>query len=366
MNQEKYNTFGVTDFVSDDLFLKHYLSPTNATTQFWSDWLAHNPNKQTTWDEAKLLIEAVVLGLNDYVRTYLSEESQNRLLERIQATNRANTTYSLPILTKWRWTAAACLLLMLGFWYYRQAQQPTLSIYQQQVMVLNQKTIERNNTTQKPQSILLSDGSTIILSPKSRVTYPSSFSKDARTIYLSGEAEFEVAKDSQRPFYVYANEIITKVLGTRFVVNAFDKDKHITVKVKEGQVSVYQPHKKLGDMSNTKGVLLLPNQQVIFERQTEQFSKTLIPDPVIMGVAVADVISFEFNETPVVTALEQIEKAYGIDLVFDRDALKNCQITTSLDNLSLFQKIDIITQIIGGSYETVDGQIVITAKGCRE
>ena len=373
MYNNNYEKFGITDFVSDDAFLKHYLSPTDATIRFWTEWLEQHVHKSYEWQNARQLLEAVMLGLNDYARTYLSEENQTRLLERIQYTNAMSedTTSVVPLWRKTRIISmaavAACVLLVSGIWFFKENQEPP-SVYQQQITALQQKVIEKINNAEIPRAISLPDGSTVTLSPNSRLSYPSDFGKETRSVYLSGEAQFEVTKDVTKPFYVFANEIVTKVLGTRFMVNAFDKDKNVKVTVQSGQVSVYRPNrieKPVADKQKKEGVLLLPNQEVIFERLTAQFKKSLVQNPIILQTPEQAAISFEFDETPVTEAFERLEKAYGLEMVFNREALENCQITTSLSQETLFEKLNIITQIIGGTYEKVDGQIVITAKGCR-
>ncbi len=372
MYNNNYEKFGITDFVSDDAFLKHYLSPTDATIRFWTEWLEQHVHKSYEWQNARQLLEAVMLGLNDYARTYLSEENQTRLLVRIQNTN-ALLEEATPVVPLWRKTwvtrtaAAACVLVVFGMWFFKYNQEPP-SVYQQQITALQQKVIEKINNTEKPEAISLPDGSTVILSPNSRLSYPNDFGKEIRPVYLSGEAQFEVTKDVTKPFYVYANEIVTKVLGTRFVVNAFDKDKNVKVTVQSGQVSVYRPNKiekPVADKQKKEGVLLLPNQEVVFERLTAQFKKALVQNPIILEIPKQAAISFEFDETPVTEAFERLEKAYGLEMVFNKEVLEHCQITTSLNQETLFEKLNIITQIIGGTYEKVDGQIVITAKGCR-
>ncbi len=60
-----------------------------------------------------------------------------------------------------------------------------------------------------------------------------------RDVYLSGEAFFEVTKNPDRPFRVFANEIVTKVLGTSFTVRSFENDTTIQVIVRTGKVTVY-------------------------------------------------------------------------------------------------------------------------------
>lgn len=62
------------------------------------------------------------------------------------------------------------------------------------------------NTLKTPRggeyTITLSDGSRVYLNASSELKYPVLFDEKKREVRLSGEAYFEVAKDSERPFYV--------------------------------------------------------------------------------------------------------------------------------------------------------------------
>ena len=374
MNKINYAQFNVTDFVCDDGFLKHYLSPTETTQLFFKKWLAQNPTKRAEWEQAEHLLEAVKLGLTDYTRTFLSPEAEANLLARIYETNalRNEETPIVPMRQMtWIWgsaAAAACILLVYGLWFFNKPTKDTPSVYSQQIETLAQAHIEKKNDSDQSMFVVLPDSSKVILAPKSRLSYPVAFDNDTRTVYLSGEATFSVVKDLNKPFYVHANEIVTKVLGTQFIVRAFDKDKDVVVTVQSGRVSVYRPDKTSHiEASNTKteGVLLLPNQQVVFGRLTDQFKKSLISQPALIALPAQEAVSFEFNETPIIEAFARIKKAYGIDIVYNAETLKGCEITASLNEESLFEKLNTMTQIINGSYETVEGQIVVTSKGCK-
>jgi len=371
MDQNNYAQFSITDFVCDDFFLNYHLSPTGTNTFFWNEWLQQNPAKRSEWEQAEQLLEAVQLGLSDYTRTYLSPEAEAHLLERIRATIALLNDNETPIVPIWRRTwalrsaAAAFVLMICGVWYFNQSPR---SVYQQKVSALKEAVIEKTNEGDKPMPLLLPDGSEVVLTPKSRLAYPVNFMGDTRTVFLSGEATFSVVKDFKKPFYVQANEIVAKVLGTKFVVRAFEKDKDVVVTVQSGQVSVYNPNKKDINVSGnqkTRGVLLLPNQQAVFERLTEQFKKSLILQPILIETAGLEPISFDFNETPVIEAFQRIKKAYAIEIVFNTEVLKGCEVTASLNGESLFEKLDVLTQTINGSYEMVDGQIVVTTQGCQ-
>ena len=115
------------------------------------------------------------------------------------------------------------------------------------------------------QKVTLQDGSIVTLEPGSEVRYTQKF-MNHREIFLSGDAFFEVTKDPNHPFFVYANEITTKVLGTSFRVKAKQGEKEIVVAVKTGKVSVFA--KSIDDVLNKNGqeITLTPNQQVIYKR----------------------------------------------------------------------------------------------------
>lgn len=86
-------------------------------------------------------------------------------------------------------------------------------------------------------SIVLPDGSKIILSPNTKLEYPRQFDKDQRLVsLLEGNAFFKVQRNATKPFKVDAHGLLTEVLGTSFNIRMTQGD--ITVQVKTGKVQV--------------------------------------------------------------------------------------------------------------------------------
>lgn len=368
--QKTYATFTVVDFVCNDDFLQHHVAPTVESEQFWKQWITQHPQRQADWVLACQLIDSVQAGLSEYSQTYLSEEDEAWLLARILATRR-QARLSLKARSLWQhaWVyraAAACLLLAVGYRLVRsQLNKP--SVYQRQMARLVTPPVDKANLTRHPQLVKLSDGSTVLLAAQSQLSYPTDYGQQNRTVFLQGEATFDVAKDARNPFVVYAGEVVTRVLGTRFVVRSFERDPNVVVTVREGHVSVFKSEPTDNAVKPDKtllGMLLCPNQQAVFSRETGTFAKALValPQRIDSQQRVPD--SFIFSETPVNTVFEKLEKAYGIDIVYNADVLRDCQLTASLTHESLFQKLDVIVESINATYEVVDGQVVITAKGC--
>ncbi len=85
------------------------------------------------------------------------------------------------------------------------------------------------------ETVLLSDGSKIILNTNSEVTVD--LDDNHRSInLLRGEAHFDVASDADRPFLVYANDGIVKAVGTAFTVHL--RKTSVEVTVSEGVVAL--------------------------------------------------------------------------------------------------------------------------------
>ncbi len=79
---------------------------------------------------------------------------------------------------------------------------------------------------------------------------------ERQVVLFRGEAEFEVAHDSSRPFRVQTGNTVTEALGTRFIVRYADSAG--TVTLLEGKVRAGQAEKE-------KTVILHPGERVAFD-----------------------------------------------------------------------------------------------------
>ena len=83
--------------------------------------------------------------------------------------------------------------------------------------------------------IALEDGSRLVLNSDS-VAQVRFSSGERRVVLRRGEAMFTVAHDSARPFYVTADDVTVRAVGTRFAVGMAEEDVEVTVE--EGVVAV--------------------------------------------------------------------------------------------------------------------------------
>jgi ferric-dicitrate binding protein FerR (iron transport regulator) len=228
------------------------------------------------------------------------------------------------------------------------------------------RLIENVNTSGKPVLLTLPDLSTVTLSPNSRIAYANNFEGGTRDVYLLGEALFTVTKNPARPFRVFANEIVTKVLGTSFTVRSFEKDTTISVAVNTGKVSVYLQEESRDTQAPgiLDGIILSPNQELLYQKKRQKFQKVLRDNPRMIVPAKAD-MDLIYTDYSLEKVLDQLSRNYGISIVFDNDLLKSCTITADLRNVPFYDKLDLICRAIGARYEIIDGQVVVQTNGCR-
>ena len=156
------------------------------------------------------------------------------------------------------------------------------------------------------------------------------------------------------------------MLGTSFNVKAYDDEKNIIISVTSGKVSVFSPKKEKTSnnaQAEINGVVLLPNQQVVYKRDLKSFDKTLVEEPVILSTVIAG-DDFNFENIAIPDVFRTLEKSYGIEIIFDEEVMKTCFITAPLGSEPLFEKLKIICRTIGATYEVIDTKVVINSSGC--
>ena len=349
----------VQDFLDHDSFI--LWATQKAEDSFWSNFENEYPEK------AEIFHEAIQIALSLSIELEQNPElNENKIWKNIRLS--IQETHSPRVLPTnfLKFAAAIFIIFSAGFliWQARPTQSINYTDLVRSFEAKN-KLIEVKNNEAVPIIITLEDGSKIHLSKNSKISYPVHFEKESRTVFLSGEAFFDIAKNPKKPFFVYSNEIITKVLGTSFTIKAFEKDANVTVSVKTGRVNVYNQRRINVSDPETKGIILIPNQKGIFNRETENLSKALVEKPLPLGNLEIKNFNQSFDEVPVTQIINSLSNLYGIKIIYNEEQLSKCVITTRFKNEPLYDKLDLICQLIGGTYKEVDAQIIIESKGCK-
>lgn len=370
--QERNNYTEIEDFLADESF-QIWVRFKN-DQQGWEEWTLENPKRAKLVEEARLWLLAMKVP-----ETTISPATVQSALEftwgKIKKKEDDKKRIQKPTTKLWnnhwlRGVAAVLLFGLLSGWFYNYHffSSDSSHIYNELIRKNEEGLVEQTNNSNMPQIITLSDGSSVLLQPNSKLSYPKIFVGNERKVYLSGEGFFEISKNPKKPFFVFANEIVTKVVGTSFRISAYYNQPNVEVLVRTGKVKV-QSNETVAN-SNNDEIILLPNQALRFVRQNLTFNKIADitkDESLIQTTSNIEQLSFEFTDIPVNQIFKTIEQAYFVDIDFPKEKLKDCHLTTSLNDQPLPEKLKIICKSLGNntSYEMNGNQIIITSDGCN-
>jgi len=357
-----YRNLSVENLASNESFIDWVNKSDPEAVRHWDLYISNHPEIKPTVDKAR----ALILNLKAAEETGQDSEQINSIWSGIRSRVQAEEKVSEVPSSKSRWLVALAAALLLCaasvFWlFYPTGSKPESGYYQQKLS----EFIEKVNESDQPMTVTLDDGTVVMLEGKSRLKYRHTFSRDSsRQVYLLGKAYFDVMKNPYKPFIVHSNEIDVKVLGTSFRVESPEHGDKILVSVKTGKVSVVAVSQGEQDRQKPGGIVLLPNQQVTYARKERLFQKSLVESPELLKTNTISPGDFVFDNTPITDVFRIIESAYGVEIIFNEEVMKNCYLTAPLGNESLHDKLKIICATIGATYEIIDANIVVTSPGC--
>ncbi len=355
-----FSHFEIEDFAFHESFQDWVLRPQSVHRSFWEEYLATHPGQTDKILAARQLMLQLKATQQAPSDTALSLAIWQNVQRRTQPPRRS---FRLPLMA---WRVAASVLLVAGvgtsLWWF-QRENPGTSAPLAVETTPPTPTMEEVNHADKILKVHLSDGSVVSLGKNSRLTYPKTFDAAQRVVSLTGEAFFEVQKNPNQPFLVYANETVTKVLGTSFRVIAYDDAPEVTVQVRTGRVSVFvrKDFEEASAKAQRTGVVLTPNQQAIFLKNQIQLSKTLVATPELLTPP-SQKPSFDFFNTPLQKVFDTLERAYGVEIVADNDLTAHRALTVSMEDETLYEKLDVICKTLGLSYQIVDAKVIVESK----
>lgn len=180
------------------------------------------------------------------------ESKYLHLKDKLHATTRKTSGHRLLMYAR---NIAAAILLMLmvsvgSIYTYNKLDRTGEQLF-------NETTVPWGSQTK----ITLPDGSVAVLNSGSILKYPLSYGKKERNVYLVGEGYFEVAKDTERIFQVYTEDMKIEVTGTVFNIRSYPEDQYAEVSLIDGGVNV---------SASEKLIRLKPDEKAIFNRTTGQ------------------------------------------------------------------------------------------------
>ena len=196
--------------------------------------------------------------------------------------------------------------------------------------------------------LTLSDGTMIYLNSESTLSFPVKFQGKERKVYLTGEAYFKVAKNTEHPFVVTAGELEVLVTGTTFGVRAYKDEKDIQTTLESGQVTV---------KVEGKSVKLVPNKQVLFNKSTMGLEVRDVDVDLYLAWADGRLV---YDNCPLEKILTDLGRWYNIDVFYSRDELRSYQFSLNMKKHEEFtQVLELIGKTGEVQFEIKDNTVIV-------
>jgi len=362
-NEQKIN-----ELLLDNRFVDWLINPQSPYAAYWLQWIQASEDNAALASAAKAFL--LELQLAESSRENAPDEAMSRQALTGQVWDNIRESIGeeeAPVVRRmhrrWYWMVAAALtglVLLAGMLFVtRPARQQS---FLATTTGENRPSPElvRYNGNDKNELFFLPDGSKITLGKDARISYNRLMNGSKREVYLTGEAFFEVAKNPQKPFYIYTRNMVIKVLGTSFRVTA--SDKHESVAVRTGKVSVYL---KGQDLEQSAARILMPRQVCTYMPAANELVTSTYTSASKIEMETEGAGKYNFEDKPLDTVFAKLESMYSMPVHYDKQTFSNCFITISLGNESLEEKLEVITKTVNASFSISDYGINIEGKGCK-
>ncbi len=202
--------------------------------------------------------------------------------------------------------------------------------------------------------VLLADGTRVYLNSGSSLKYPVAFlEKGDRNVFLTGEAFFEVAKDTEHPFIINADEVNIRVLGTKFNVSSYADDKNINTVLVEGAVALFM---KGEDYDMEKSAILTPGQMATWRKEVNKMEFEEVDTDMHLAWMNGKII---FNHMAFKDILKKLERHYNVTIINTNKILDDEVFTASFDTETIEQVLNTFSRNFAINFHIQNNQIII-------
>ncbi len=184
-------------------------------------------------------------------------------------------------------------------------------------------------------TIVLPDGSEVILNSASTLRTPARFENGKRVVELEGEGYFKVESNPDWPMYVRTSRGVTvKVTGTEFNLSTYSDDAALKLTLVRGKVSL------LDEKAETE-VVVREKEEVVVGARAQLEKPTRKTADMKLNTSWKDGYLI-FDNTPIREVIKKMERWYGIDITVADSKVMNNNFTASFRSESLQQVLTLL------------------------
>lgn len=336
---KKYEHYSVEDFLQDELFVQWCYCASPELTAFWQRWCEQYPEKVPVLQKSREIIQSVEYKEQERA----SEETYQRILQEIlQGSEKRDRRIYQPDYRQSYWKVAAVLFMLVASAALYLGWQDVEQVATNSPAV---SYIEKYCPAGKKMSVVLKDGTHIRLNGDTFLRYAKNFGDSIREVELNGEAFFEVAKDTKRPFVVRSQHLQTTVLGTSFNVQAYPDRKETDVAVVEGLVQVAASEQNKD--SDSKQVFLAKGEKVSYKAREGLWKKDTVQVPSVGRWRHWELV---FEQDDMIDIARKLERWYGVKAIVKGPFLRKISYSGTYHNNTLYAVLEGIAYSTKVSY----------------
>lgn len=214
--------------------------------------------------------------------------------------------------------------------------------------VTTEKLVAMNETRES----VLSDSTTVFLNRNTTVV--TTFTNKSRKVELKGEAFFELAADSERPFEVHAGGLVIHDIGTAFNVYAPSGRDTVKVMVTDGEVIVIS--------GSNKSVTLRKGDEAAYLRSRDEFILSAIADTNALSYKTR---IFVFDNATLRNLVSKVSDVYGVSIQLDGD-ISECRITATFRDEEPGKILEVVAETLNLKVTPVENGFVLSGNKCDE
>ena len=195
--------------------------------------------------------------------------------------------------------------------------------------------------------IFLPDGTGVWLQANTTLAYGNDFRDRDRSVRLSGEAYFEVAKDKRKPFIVHTEGMQVRVHGTKFNVASPDGAAESRVSLMEGSVSLE---------TRAGLVFLKPGEIAVYDKKNNRLAIDA-GDVALEKMWIQD--EFFVSNKTLGEVCRILSKRYDVEIKVDDELEDKYRYTFTLRNETLEEIVRIMARINPIAYHFDDNNVLV-------
>jgi transmembrane sensor len=208
------------------------------------------------------------------------------------------------------------------------------------------KPVIYETTSAMHKKVILKDGSSVTLSPLTRIEVSAEYNKNNRTLsMISGMASFDVVHRTDKPFIVKLGTTQIVDVGTSFTIGKGEKE--IRVSVTSGKIV-------FSKLDTKEAKELTEGTSITFNISNKRFGVLKSDKTSSSG---EDLLNFE--NTPLSEVILTLQKVYGKKVILHNQEIVNKKLTAKLNGMPFHTAIKIICKSLGLEYTLHDSVYIV-------